>query len=129
MAQIFYPMITTLAVLAAIINFGLAISRRQYPLVALVRTLAGLASIALAAGIVLDKTLALHVFQNLNLVDLQWSTVFIAIGVFVFIVLWVPSYVERTSHVPANPSIQERAARPVKATVRLQRNGPDEWVN
>jgi hypothetical protein len=122
-------MITTLAILAAIINFGIAISRRQYALVALVRTLAGLASFVLAAGIVLGKALGLHLFQALNLLDLQWSTVFIATGVFVFIVLWFPAYVERASRVPASPSIQERAARPAKATVRLQRSGPDEWVN
>jgi hypothetical protein len=122
-------MITTLAILAAIINFGIAISRRQYALVALVRAVAGLASFALAAGIVLGRALGLHLFQALNLLDLQWSTVFIATGVFIFVVLWVPAYVERTSHVPASPSIQERAARPAKATVRLQRSGPDEWVN
>lgn len=129
MAQIFYPLITALAVLAAIINFALAVSRRQYLLVVLVRTVAGLASLVPAAVIVFGQALGLHIFQALNLRDLQWSTVFIATGVFVFIVLWFPSYVERATHVPAAPSIQERAARPAKATVRLQRSGPDEWVN
>jgi hypothetical protein len=128
-AQIFYPLITALALLAAVVNFALAVSRRQYLLVVLVRTVAGLTSLALAGVIVLGKALDLHIFQALNLVDLQWSTVFIAAGVFVFIVLWFPSYVERASKVPASPSIQERAARPAKATVRLQRSGPDEWVN
>lgn len=127
--QIVWPMITILAILAAIINFGLAVSRRQYPLVVLVRVLAGLASLALALGVIVDKVLLLHILQRLNLVDLSWSTVFIATGVFVFIVLWFPSYVERGSHVPAHPSIQERAVRPAKATIRLERTGPDEWVN
>lgn len=128
MAQIFYPLITALAVLAAIINFALALSRRQYPLVALVRSVAGLASLGLAGVIVLGKALELHIFQYLNLLDLQWPTVFIAIGVFVFIVLWFPSYVERASHVPAATTMQQRAARPAKATIRLQQS-PDEWVN
>jgi hypothetical protein len=127
--QIFWIIITTLAVLAAIFNFGVAVSRRQFLLVALVRAAAGLASFALAGGIIFGKALGLHLFQSLNLLDLQWSTVFIATGVFVFIVLWVPAYVERSSRAPAGPSIQERAARPAKATVRLQRGGPDEWMN
>ena len=127
--QIFWPMITTLAVIAAIINFAIAVSRRQYTLIALVRAVAGFASFILAAGVVLDKTMQWHAFQSLNLTDLQWPTVFIATGVFVFVVLWFPAYVERSSRAPARTSIQERAARPVKATVRLQRSGPDEWVN
>jgi hypothetical protein len=122
-------MITTLAVIAAIINVAIAVSRRQYTIVALVRAAAGFASFALAAGIILDKTMQWHIFQSLNIRDLQWSTVFIATGVFVFVVLWFPAYVERSSRVPARTSIQERAARPAKATVRLQRSGPDEWMN
>ncbi len=64
--QIFWPMITTLAVIAAIINFAIAVTRRQYTLVALVRAAAGLASFALAAGIILDKTMQWHIFQSLN---------------------------------------------------------------
>jgi len=127
--QLFWPMITTLAVIAAIINFAIAVSRRQYTVVALVRAAAGLASFTLAAGIILSRALEWHIFQSLNLRDLQWSTVFIATGVFVFVVLWFPAYVERSSRAPTRTSIQERAARPVKATVRLQRSGPDEWVN
>lgn len=127
--QIFGPMIFILALLAAIINFSVAVSRRQYALVALVRVLAGLASLAVSVFIILNQVLVIHVFQRLDLRDLSWSTIFIATGVFVFIVLWFPSYVERGSRAPARPSIQERAVRPAKATVRLQRSGPDEWVN
>jgi hypothetical protein len=126
---IFWPTIATLAVLAAIINFAIAVSRRQYPVVALVRGLAGTASLALALIIALGKAAQYHP-EDIG-VTLQWQTVFIATGVFIFAVLWLPSYVERGSRAPARPTIQERAARPAKATIRLQRtsvNG-DEWVN
>ena len=127
--QIFGPMIFILALLAALINFTIAVSRRQYPMVVLVRVLAGLVGLAVSVAIILNQVMELHIFQRVNLVDLSWSTVFIATGVFVFLVLWFPSYVERGSQAPARPSIQEKAVRPAKATVRLQRSGPDEWVN
>ncbi len=127
--QIFGPMIFILALLAALINFSVAVSRRKYPMVALVRALAGLVSLALSVAIILNQVLVIHVFQRLDLTNLSWSEVFIATGVFVFLVLWFPSYVERGSQAPARPSIQERAVRPANATVRLQRTGPDEWMN
>src|SRR5262249_39370511 len=125
--SIFWPTITTLAVIAAIVNFAIAVSRRQYPLVALVRALAGTASLALAVIIVVGKALQYHP-EDAG-ISLQWQTVFIATGVFIFAVLWLPSYVERGSRAPARTSIQERAARPAKATIRLQRTDGDEWVN
>jgi len=126
--SMFWPMITTLAFLAAVINFAIAIARRKYPLVALVRALAGGASLALAVLIVVGKALQIKELISPGL-QLEWQTVIIATGVFIFAVLWLPSYVERVSRAPARTSIQERAARPAKATVRLQRTGTDEWVN
>ncbi len=116
--QIFGPMIFILALLAALINFSVAVLRRKYPMVALVRALAGLVSLALSVAIILNQVLVIHVFQRLDLTNLSWSEVFIATGVFVFLVLWFPSYVERGSRAPA-PSIQERAVRPANATVRF----------
>jgi hypothetical protein len=121
-------MITTLAFLAAAINFVIAISRRQYPIVALVRGLAGLASLALGVLVILGKALQWRE-ALLPTVNLQWQEVFIATGVFIFAVLWLPSYVERGSRAPARTSIQQRAARPANATVRLRKPGSDEWVN
>lgn len=126
--SMFWPTITTLAVLAAVINFAIAISRRKYPLIALVRAVAGSASLALALLIIFGRAFQIKEAISPGL-QLEWQTVFIATGVFIFAVLWIPSYIERSSRAPTRASIQERAARPAKATVRLQRTGTDEWVN
>ena len=58
--QFFWPLITSLAIVAALINFGLAWSRRKAPMVMLVRIIAGLASLALGLVIILGKNLGLH---------------------------------------------------------------------
>ncbi len=114
--------ITGLGVLAAIINFSIAAVRRKEPLVALARVLAGLVSLAAAAGIVIGKAIGYHPgFQW------QWETAIIGAGVFVFIVLFLPSLVGRDEK--AQKALQERAARPANATVRLGNQGLDEWVN
>ena len=126
----FWYLITALAILAAIINFSIAIARRKQPLVALVRALAGLVSLAAAIGVVVGKAIQLHPSSVLGF-SLQWQMVIIATGVFVFIVLLAPSYVGRDSTQP-EPTLGERAklaARPVNATVRLREQGADEWVN
>jgi hypothetical protein len=124
--QFFWPLITSLAIIAALINFGLAWSRRKAPMVMLVRIAAGLASLALGVVIILGKSLGLH-----PPFPLEWQTVFAATGAFVFVALWLPSYVDRNSlQDEGYKSMQERAARPANATVRLRdTRGSDEWVN
>lgn len=132
----FWPLIITLALIAALINLGLAIARRRYPMVALVRGVAGFLSLALGIGIIVGKSLQLHPPFALDA-----PTVFIAAGVFVFATLWLPSRlelnIERESGAKTPTTMQERAARPTNATIRLQQSGAksggktgaDEWVN
>jgi hypothetical protein len=122
----FWYLITALGLLAAIINFILAGMRRQQVMVALVRALAGLISLGLAAGIVVGKAAHLHPPFPLSV-----QTVFIATGVFVFAVLFLPSYFDKSTSPQDEKKVtlQQRAARPAKATVRLQNSGTDEWVN
>ena len=119
----FWYVIVTLGILTAIINFGIAYARRGQPMVALVRGLAGVVSLVPPVGIVVGKALAVpHP-------TLQAKDVFIATGVFIFAVLLLPSYAERGSKDSSKPTLQQRAARPANATVRLRDAGADEWVN
>jgi hypothetical protein len=119
----FWYVIVTLGILTAIINFVLAYARRGQPMVALVRGLAGVVSLVPPVGIVVGKALAVpHP-------TLQAKDVFIATGVFIFAVLLLPSYAERGSKDSSKPTLQQRAARPANATVRLRDAGADEWVN
>jgi hypothetical protein len=111
--------------LAAIINFGIAASRRNQPMVAVVRVLAGLVSLAVSAGIILGKAF------RLQHPTLQWQEVIIGFGVFIFAVLLLPSYVGREDETSGSPrpTLQQRAARPANATIRLRDAHTDEWVN
>ena len=119
----FWYVIITLGIIAAIINFALAFARRGHPLVVLVRVLAGFLSLVPPIGIIVGKTIAIrHPF-------LQASDVFIAFGVFVFAVLVLPTYFERSSANGPKMTMQQRAARPTNATVRLRDAKSDEWVN
>ena len=119
-----WPFTTALALIAALINFGVAISRRNFPMVALVRSIAGLVCLGLATFIIAGKNLGFH-----PPVSLKLEEVFIGAGVFVFLVLWLPSQFERNSEAPQRPTLQERAARPARATVRLQQTIPEDWIN
>jgi hypothetical protein len=121
----FWIIIVVVAIIVATINFAIAAARRKSLVVALVRGLAGLLSLLLAVGIIVGKAIVIaHPF-------LAQQDVFIGFGVFVFAVLWLPSYVERSRGIKPDVTIQERAARPANATVRLRDIKPstDEWVN
>ena len=121
----FWYVIVALGVLAAVVNFSIAFSRRKQPMVALVRALAGFVSLAVSIGIILGKAFRLsHPY-------LQWQEVVIGFGVFIFAVLLLPSYVGRESETDTAPrmTLQQRAARPANATVRLRNMQSDEWVN
>ena len=119
----FWYMIVALGVIAAIVNFGFAIVRRKQVVVAAVRAIAGVFSLACVAGIVIGK--ALHLQHPY----LQAQFVFIGFGIFVFLVLVLPSYADRGSDVEKHISLQQRAARPANATIRLRDGATDEWVN
>jgi cytochrome c biogenesis protein CcdA len=120
----FWYFIVAVGCLAAIINFGIAASRRNQPVVAIVRVLAGLVSLAVSVGIILGKTF------RLTHPSLQWQEVVIGFGVFIFAVLLLPSYIGKDA-AEGSPrvTLQERAARPANATVRLRDSATDEWVN
>jgi fatty acid desaturase len=118
----FWIIIVVLAIIAALVNFAIGASRRAEPLVFAVRLAAGVASLAAAAFIVVGKVGSLIPFI------LTWPERIILAGVFVFAVLFIPSAVERNRE-QTEPTIQQRAARPANATVRLREGGSDEWVN
>ncbi len=116
--------IIALGCLAALVNFGIAASRHNQPLVVLVRVVAGLVSLAVSVGIIIGKTF------RLQHPALQWQEVVIGFGVFIFAVLLLPSYVGRDDAEQSSKlTLQQRAARPTNATVRLRNANTDEWVN
>lgn len=122
MTAVWY-IIVAICVIAAIINFSIAGAKRKQPVVALVRGAAGLVSLAAVAGIIVGKSLAIpHPF-------LDARNVFIGFGVFVFAVLLLPSYADRGAKDAPRVTMQQRAARPANATIRLRDAGSDEWVN
>jgi hypothetical protein len=118
----FWIVIIALGVLAAIVNFAIAITRRSEPMVVAIRALAGLVSLVAAVGIIVGKE------ADLVSVRLPLSYKVIGAGVFVFAVLFLPSILGKNSAAP-DVTLQQRAARPANATVRLREQGADEWVN
>jgi hypothetical protein len=120
----FWYIIVALGCIAAVINFSIAASRRNQPVVAAVRVLAGLVSLAVSIGIIVGKAFRLaHPY-------LQWQEVVIGFGVFIFAVLLLPSYVGKDAGEVGNKmTLQQRAARPANATIRLRDRTSDEWVN
>lgn len=127
MATYWWYIIIAFGLLAVIINGVFAVSRRKQPMVALVRGLAGVVSLAAVIGVIVVKVGRIHSHPKF-----QPSEIFIAAGVFIFAVLFLPTYVERNApgQAEAKPTLQQRAARPANATVRLRDSGAtDEWVN
>ncbi|HEX8731119.1 MAG TPA: hypothetical protein VF725_03565 [Ktedonobacterales bacterium] len=118
----FWIVIIALGVLAAIVNFALAATHRDEPMVLAVRSLAGLVSLVAAVSIVVGKV------ANLVPFILDWPVKLIAAGVFVFAVLFLPSILSKKSDA-AEVTLQQRAARPINATVRLREQSVDEWMN
>lgn len=118
----FWVFIIALGIIAALVNFAIAATHRGEPMVVAVRVLAGLASLAAAVIIVVGKE------ANLVGMLLPWSYKIIGAGVFVFAVLFLPSIIGKRSATP-DVTLQQRAARPTNATVRLREPGADPWVN
>lgn len=121
----FWIVIVIVAIVVATINFAIAAARRKTLIVAVVRGVAGLLSLLVAVGIVVGKAIVIqHPY-------LHAQDVFIGFGVFVFAVLWLPTYVERSRGEEPKVTLQQRAARPANATIRLRdvKSSADEWVN
>ncbi|HEV7126868.1 MAG TPA: hypothetical protein VGN32_05435 [Ktedonobacterales bacterium] len=127
----FWYILIAVGTLAAIINLSLGWAHRDRPVHALVRGAAGLVSLGLAIGVVVTKLiLNLHLPTSME-GPRSNQFVFIAAGLFIGAALMLPSYIDRIDRQDGEatgPSLQERAARPVNATVRMQKNS-DEWVN
>ncbi|HEV2239380.1 MAG TPA: hypothetical protein VGR57_22180 [Ktedonobacterales bacterium] len=124
----FYYIITAVGVLAAIINFTLGWAHRQKVLQAAVRLAAGVVSLVPPVGFVVVKLILNQHLPSFINGPRTPQFVFIAAGMFIGGTLMLPAYIERGSGEDEAPTIQERAARPVNATVRLQQT-LDEWVN
>lgn len=123
-----YYIIVVVGLIVAAINFVLGWAHREKPVSALVRFAAGLVGVALAVGVIVTKLIMnMHLQTSIAGIEPVY-VIFIGAGIFIGATLMLPSYVERGSAPATTPSLQERAVRPVNATVRLQKN-TDEWVN
>ncbi len=118
----FWIIVIALVIIVAVINFAIGASHRGEPVVLGVRIAAGVASLAAAGFIIFGK------LANIMPVLLNWQERITLSGVFVFAVLFIPSVIERNRS-KTEPTIQQRAARPANATVRLRDSGADEWMN
>jgi hypothetical protein len=116
-------LVIVLALAAAAINFAIGANHRDDRLVLAVRVAAGLTSVAAAVFIVIGK------LADVMPVIIPWPVKLAVGGVFIFGVLFIPSVIERNREQTPAPTIQQRAARPVNATIRLRDTGADEWVN
>jgi hypothetical protein len=119
----FWMIIIALAIIAAAVNFAIGASHRGEPVIFAVRLAAGSISLVAVVVIIYGK------LANLMPVLLTWPERILMAGLFVFAVLFIPSVVERNRAQTVEPTIQERAARPANATIRLKESGADEWVN
>jgi hypothetical protein len=123
-----YYIIVVVGLIVAAINFTLGWAHREKPVSVLVRFTAGLVGVAMAVGVIVTK-LVMNMHLQTSIAGIQpVYVIFIGAGIFIGATLMLPSYVERNGAPEPAPSMQERAVRPVNATIRLQKNS-DEWVN
>jgi quinol-cytochrome oxidoreductase complex cytochrome b subunit len=123
-----YYIIVVVGLIVAAINFALGWAHRQKAVNALVRFAAGLIGVVLAVGVIVTK-LIMNMHLQTAIAGVQpVYVIFIGAGIFIGATLMLPAYIEQNGAAEAHPSLQERAVRPVNATVRLQKNS-DEWVN
>ncbi|GAC1452590.1 MAG: hypothetical protein PVSMB4_13090 [Ktedonobacterales bacterium] len=124
----FWYVIIAVGTLAAVINFSIGWAHRERSMPALVRFAAGAVSLLTAVGVVVTKVaLHMHLPAAIEGPDAN-KYVFIVAGLFIGATLMLPAYVERSGGTTEGVTMQQRAARPANATVRLQKN-TDEWVN
>ena len=120
--------IITLSIISAIaclINIGVGVLHRTRAWVLPVRLLAGAISLAPLAAFILSQTLSLHLMTKLGLNST--GNAFIALGVFLFLTLLLPSWVDRKPPEPAAGEKDQKVGAG-KGRVRVI-NGSDEWVN
>jgi hypothetical protein len=122
----FTIILSIISICACLINIGVGLLHRQRAWVLPVRLLAGAISLAPLAAFILSRTLSLHLMTNLGLSNT--GNAFIALGVFLFLTLLLPSWVDRKPReAPAGNKGQQKVGAG-KGRVRVI-NGSDEWVN
>lgn len=119
--------LSIISVCACLVNVGLGLGHRKRAWVLPVRLLAGAISLAPLAALILSRALSLHLMINLGLSST--GNAFIALGVFLFLTLMLPSWVDRKpKEAAANAEDKRQKVGAGKGRVRVI-NGSDEWVN
>lgn len=122
---VFTIILSIISICACLINVGVGVLHRQRAWVLPVRLLAGAISLAPLAAFILSRTLSLHLMTNLGLSST--GNAFIALGVFLFLTLLLPSWVDRKPKEAADGNKGQKVGAG-KGRVRVI-NGSDEWVN
>ncbi|HEY7358050.1 MAG TPA: hypothetical protein VH590_16335 [Ktedonobacterales bacterium] len=122
---VFTIILSIISICACLINVGVGVLHRQRAWVLPVRLLAGAISLAPLAAFILSRTLSLHLMTNLGLSST--GNAFIALGVFLFLTLLLPSWVDRKPKEAADENKGQKVGAG-KGRVRVI-NGSDEWVN
>lgn len=119
--------LSIISVCACLINVGVGLLHRKRAWVLPTRLLAGAISFAPLAALVLSRTFSLHLMTKLGLSNT--ANAFAALGVFLFLTLLLPSWVDRKpKESEAKAGEQKQKVGTGKGRVRVI-NGSDEWVN
>jgi ABC-type uncharacterized transport system permease subunit len=117
--------LSIISICACLVNVGLGLLHRNRAWVLPVRMLAGAISLAPLLAFILSQTFSLHLLTKLGINSTAYA--FITLGVFVALVLMLPSWVDRRpKEAPEGDKGQKVGAG--KGRVRVI-NGSDEWVN
>ena len=124
---VFIITLSIISAVACLINIGVGVLHRKRAWVLPVRLLAGAISLAPLAAFILSQTFSLHLMTKLGLNST--GNAFIALGVFLFLTLLLPSWADRKPQ-QAETSTGDKGQKvgAGKGKVRVI-NGSDEWVN
>ena len=117
--------LSIISICACLVNVGLGLLHRNRAWVLPVRMLAGAISLAPLLAFILSQTFSLHLLTKLGINSTAYA--FIALGVFVALVLMLPSWVDRRPREAAADDKGQKVGAG-KGRVRVI-NGSDEWVN
>ena len=115
--------LSIISICACLVNVGLGLLHRNRAWVLPVRMLAGAVSLAPLLGFILSQTFSLHLLTKLGINSTAYA--FITLGVFVALVLMIPSWVDRR---PKGAVAGDKGQKVGAGKVRVI-NGSDEWVN
>jgi hypothetical protein len=117
--------LSIISICACLVNIGLGLLHRKRAWVLPVRMLAGAVSLAPLLAFILSQTFSLHLLTKLGINSTAYA--FISLGVFVALVLMLPSWVDRRPKEAAGGDKGQKVGAG-KGRVRVI-NGSDEWVN